>query len=203
MDRQAKLEAFFDKESQWKDQVNVLREIALSTDVEETYKWQFPTYTVGGKNVFALAQFKDWYGIWFFQGVFLLDPLGVLTNAQEGKTKAMRHWKFGAQSQIDKKQVIAYMHEAIQNQLDGKVVKAKSSKPKTVNPLKIPPLLAKALIEDVSLATAFEELSEARKRGYAIYITEVKQESTKLKRLNKIIPLIREGKSIAGLWGGK
>ena len=37
--------------------------------------------------------FKEYFGIWFFQGGTLVDELKVLTNAQEGKTKAMRQWR--------------------------------------------------------------------------------------------------------------
>lgn len=205
MDKRAKLEAFFDKESKWKEKVNVLRDIALSTEVEETYKWQFPTYTVSGKNVFALARFKDWYGIWFFQGVFLKDRLGVLTNAQEGKTKAMRHWKFMDSKALPKKDIIAYMEEAIQNQLDGKVVtvaRAESTKAPQKNFI-IPPHLVAAFKEHKGSEEAFKNLSIAKQRGYVEYIDEAKREATKIKRLDKIIPLILEGKSVAALYGGK
>ena len=204
MDNQEKILQFFTEDSIWKDQVNVLREIALTTEVEETYKWMFPTYTIGDKNVFSLAKFNDWCGIWFFQGVFLSDPLEVLSNAQEGKTKAMRHWKFINHDPLPLDVILAYYKEAIQNQKDGKVVrptKKKRSAP-TDKPVIMPILLVKAFEEDVKLSTAFNSLSHARKRDYAKYISEAKQTATKEKRLDKIIPLILEGKGIAALWGG-
>ncbi len=205
MNKQEKIQQFFTEESIWKDQVNQLRELALTTDVEETYKWMFPTYTVGGKNVFSLAKFKDWCGIWFFQGVFLSDPLKVLINAQEGKTQAMRHWKFANHDPLPREQIVTYLQEAIQNQKDGKRVKPVKRKKgtSTDKPVIMPTLLVRALEQDVNLATAFQGLSNARQRGYAKYLSEAKQQATQEKRLEKIIPIILEGKSVAALWGGK
>ena len=205
MDKQEKIRQFFDEESKWKDQVNQLRALALTTEVEETYKWMFPTYTIAGKNVFSLAQFKDWCGIWFFQGVFLTDPLKVLSNAQEGKTKAMRHWKFTNHDPLPEEMVLTYLEEAIQNQKDGKVVKATKKKrgAPSDKAVILPVLLAKAFEQDVKLSTAFQGLSNAKQRGYAKYISEAKQQATQEKRLEKIIPIIMEGKSVAALYGGK
>lgn len=205
MNKQEKIQQFFTEDSIWSNQVNQLREIALTTEVEETYKWMFPTYTLDGKNIFSLAKFKDWCGIWFFQGVFLSDPLKVLTNAQEGKTKAMRHWKFTNHEPMPIEHILTYYEEAIQNQKDGKVVKPTKKKRGTPSnkPVIMPILLIKALEQDIKLSTAFNSLSQAKKRDYAKYISEAKQEATKVKRLDKIIPLILEGKSVAALWGGK
>jgi len=205
LDKQEKIRQFFDEESKWKDQVNQLRALALTTEVEETYKWMFPTYTIAGKNVFSLAQFKDWCGIWFFQGVFLTDPLKVLSNAQEGKTKAMRHWKFTNHDPLPEEMVLTYLEEAIQNQKDGKVVKATKKKrgAPSDKAVILPVLLAKAFEQDVKLSTAFQGLSNAKQRGYAKYISEAKQQATQEKRLEKIIPIIMEGKSVAALYGGK
>ncbi|MBK7633096.1 MAG: hypothetical protein IPJ13_01585 [Saprospiraceae bacterium] len=42
----------------------------------------------------GLAAFKSYTGIWFFQGGLLDDKQQFLMNAQEGKTKAMRQWRF-------------------------------------------------------------------------------------------------------------
>ena len=204
MTKKEKLAAFFEQESIWMEQVKHLRQLALSTEVEETYKWQFPTYTIEGKNVFALAQFKDWFGIWFFQGVFLSDPRGALTNAQEGKTKAMRHWKFQEVNNLPDKDIIFYMEEAIQNQRDGKVVpNSKPQKSSSTEPIEVPPLLRDAFANDPILVKAFQSLSTAKQRGHCDYINTAKQEATKAKRLTKILPLIKNGNSIAALYGGK
>lgn len=193
MDKLEKVEHFFNEDHHFQRALKVLRELALSAGVEETYKWQFPTYTVGGKNVFALCKFKGHFGIWFFNGVFLKDPLNVLQNAQEGKTMAMRRWKFSSLEEIDQEFVEVYLKEAIENQKQGKVlatIKKKAEK------IQIPALLSDALRTNKKIKAAFEELSTYKQNEYSEYITSAKQEKTKLKRLEKAVPLIEQGKGL-------
>ncbi len=193
MDKTEKVNAYYAQEHVYDMAIAQLRKLALSTEVEETYKWQFPTYTVNGKNVFAICRFKGHFGIWFFNGVDLSDPLGVLQNAQEGKTKAMRHWKFFKEGDMDKTQVLAYMQEAIENQKQGKTTVAVKSK-KTRWP--IPTLLKEALGTDPALESAFKSLTPYKQNEYSEYISEAKQEKTKHNRLKKIRPLILECKGL-------
>ncbi|GMN09488.1 hypothetical protein MTsPCn9_00560 [Croceitalea sp. MTPC9] len=189
MDKSEKIEAYFAEEHHYKKAIGILREIALKTKMEETFKWMFPTYTVDGKNVLAICKFKNHFGIWFFNGVFLKDSLNVLKNAQEGKTKAMRHWKFTAEDQIDKNVVRGYMIEAIENQKNGRVLAPTKSTKKTV----IPKLLSKKLADDKKLKSAFDEFSTYKQKEFYEYIETAKQEKTKLSRLGKILPMIMEG----------
>lgn len=197
MNRSEKVALYFNEEHQFKNAIGVLREIALSTEVEETYKWQFPTYTIGSKNVFAICKFKNHFGIWFFNGAFLKDPKQVLQNAQEGKTMAMRHWKFQKETEIDKKMVLGYYKEAIENQKQGKVLVTVKKKPKAIA---IPELLSEALKKDKMLETAFKNLSPYKQNEYCEYIQTAKQEKTKFKRLEKCITLIRAGKGLNDLY---
>ncbi|MDT0608225.1 YdeI/OmpD-associated family protein [Croceitalea rosinachiae] len=193
MDKSEKLEKYFNEEHHYRGAIGLLRELALSTNVEETYKWQFPTYTVAGKNVFAICKFKNHFGIWFFNGTFLKDPKKVLQNAQEGKTMAMRHWKFESIKEIDKKIVLGYIKEAITNQKQGKVLAAVKKKPKAAE---IPSLLLEALKKNKALEASFKNLTIYKQNEYCEYIQTAKQEKTKLSRLEKSIPLIEQGKGL-------
>jgi uncharacterized protein YdeI (YjbR/CyaY-like superfamily) len=38
----------------------------------------------------GIGGFKSYFGLWFHQGALLTDKAGVLINAQEGRTKALR-----------------------------------------------------------------------------------------------------------------
>ncbi len=193
MDKKEKIAAYFAQEHPFAAEISQLRDLALSTEVEETYKWQFPTYTLSNKNVFAICKFKSHFGIWFFNGVYLSDPLGVLQNAQEGKTMAMRHWKFTKLSQLNEKHVLQYMQEAIANQKEGKVWTAPKKKPAQGL---MPSLLQDALNNDGELETAFHALSPYKQREYKEHIAEAKQEKTKLKRIASILPMIKSGKGL-------
>lgn len=188
MEKASKIEAYYEKESPFKEGLSRLREIVLKTELNEDLKWGSPVYTLGKDNVLGLLSFKNHFGIWFFNGVFLSDPLQVLENAQEGKTKAMRHWKFTDASQIDEPKVRAYMEEAIENSRKG--MKIAPAGPKELN---VPLELQAALTKDPELQAQFEALAPYKQRDYAEHIQSAKQEATKTRRLDKILPMIRQG----------
>ncbi|WP_420602440.1 YdeI/OmpD-associated family protein [Flagellimonas sp.] len=189
MEKLEKLDAYYQKEHPFREGIGVLRTLALQTDCMEEYKWNFPVYTINGKNVFGICRFKNHFGVWFFNGVFLSDPKNVLRNAQEGKTKGMRHWNFLSTTEIEKDAVLAYMLESIENQKQGKEIIAKKS---TVS-LEVPALLKTELSKKSNLKASFEALSPYKQKEYCEYIIEAKQEKTKIRRLEKILPMISKG----------
>lgn len=189
MDKFVKIEAYFAEEHYYKSAIGMLRDLVLKTELEETYKWMFPTYTLAKKNVLAICKFKNHFGIWFFNGVFLSDPKKVLQNAQEGKTKAMRQWKFVSSDEIDEKTVISYIHEAIENQKNGKVIRPQEITKPTITSK----LLIAELKKNKILKSKFESFSNYKKKEFHEYLATAKQETTKKKRLAKITPMIMDG----------
>lgn len=179
-------EEYFDSVPEYLDILKKLRSILLSTELEEKMKWGIPTYCLKNKNVAGIGAFKSYAGLWFFNGSFLKDEEKKLINAQEGKTKGMRQWRFEVLKEIDEALVKSYIEEAIQNQKDGKEIKPEKK------PLIIPDELNEALASDSQLSEAFEALPLSCKREYAEHIAEAKREETKLKRLDKIIPMIMD-----------
>lgn len=169
-------------------ELELLRSILLDTELSETVKWGAPAYTFNKKNVVGLAAFKSYVGIWFHQGVFLSDEAKVLMNAQDGKTKALRQWRFNSIDEIKPDLIKAYIQEAIQNQKDGKELKIERN-----TSLELPELLQKELTANKELRLAFEVFTPGKKREFAEHISEAKREETKLKRLDKIIPMITAG----------
>lgn len=109
----------------WQETLIRLREIFLSTELEESIKWGQPAYSVNGKNIAGLGAFKSYTAIWFHQGALLSDPHKLLINAQEGVTKALRQMRFSSLEEIDETIVKTYLEEAIQNQKAGKYIKTK------------------------------------------------------------------------------
>lgn len=188
MDQKEKIEAFYNKEQTFKEAIGLLRRLAKSTTLEESLKWGAPIYTIKNKNVLGIMAFKEHFGIWFFNGVFLKDPKGVLENAQEGKTKAMRHWKFNNIEEIDEQAVLQYMEEAIANQEKGLVLKKEKS-----TATKIPVLLKEALESNPKAKEQFQLLTPYKQKEYYEYISSAKQEKTKLTRLEKSLALILQG----------
>ncbi len=178
------VEEYIESQEVYKKGLEILRELMLSTDLQETVKWGMPTYTINNKNVIGISAFKHHFGIWFFNGVFLTDPHQILYNAQEGKTKGLRQLRYTDVNEIDKSIILAYVYEAIDNQRKGLEIKpAKKA-------IVIPKELANVLAENDKLAGLFESLTVGKKKEFAEYINSAKREDTKMKRLEKIIPMI-------------
>lgn len=187
-----KVTAYIEKHQKWSPQLQQLRAIFTQTELLKEIKWGAPCYSYNKKLVAGMAAFKNHYAIWFHQGVFLSDPAAKLNNAQEGKTKALRQWRFDAADTIDEPLVLSYLQEATENAKAGKQIKPKRNTNWT-----IPPLMQSVLNESKELAAAYKALTPGKQKDYANYIGEAKREATQRSRMEKIIPMILEGK---GLW---
>lgn len=173
---------------EWQAELVKLRDILNATGLEETIKWGAPCYTDGGKNIVGMAAFTAYFGLWFFQGALLSDPEGVLMNAQEGKTKAQRQWRFESARDIKVRTIMAYVAEAIELNRRGKEIKPDRAKPVT-----IPAELKAVFKSDAKLKTAFDAMSKGCRREYAEYVGEAKREETRRRRVGKIVPMILGG----------
>lgn len=165
----------------------VLRELIGLTELKETVKWGIPVYTINDKNVLGIAAFKTYVGLWFYNGSFLKDEAGVLVNASEGVTKAMRQWRFTSVEEIDDKLVLKYVNEAIENQKQGKELKPERNKP-----IIIPDELQIEFSEDKELENCFNRFTPGKQREFVNYISEAKTTETRKVRVQKVIPLILE-----------
>ncbi len=185
----ARVNAYFEKKSTWASELKILRKVLLNLPLEETIKWGAPTYTYKGKNVVGLAGFKNYFGLWFFQGALINDVYKVFINAQEGKTKAMLQWRFTTKEEIKAEQISDYVHQAIDNLDRGIEIKPQKNTSEVV----IPDLLSKAMNEQNEFKEHFYSLSRSKQREYCEHIQQAKREATKLSRIEKIIPMILNG----------
>lgn len=189
MKKVTSVEEYIENNSHFGEALNLLRNIITKTELEETLKWSAPVYALDGKNVVGLGAFKNHFGIWFFNGVFLKDEKNLLVNAQEGKTKALRQMRFESMNDIDQAAVLAYVKEAIENQKLGKEVKAER-KGKSVT---IPSELKTLFKNQPNVHDSFKALTPGKQREYCEHIESAKREATKLSRLEKITPMILQG----------
>jgi|SRR5690606_21829372 len=176
------------KENKWEEELAQLRSVIEQTPLEKTIKWGTEVYTYKDRNVVTLIGFKHHFALWFTNGVFLSDPYKMLVSASEGKTKAMRQWRFKSQSEIDEHKILKYLKEAIKNEEQGIFLK-----PAKFTPLPIPELLSNALQSNKELNAAFKALSPGKQKEYIQYLVEAKRATTRDSRLEKIKPLILQG----------
>lgn len=170
----------------WEKEIDFLKAIVNKTSLVETTKWGGIVYTHNGKNVLGIGGFKSYFGLWFFNGVFLRDEANLLVSGNE-TTKAQRQLRFNSLAAIDEKLVLNYIKEAIQ--LEEKGVKHKAEK----SPLVLSGYFESFLESNVAIKNAFESFNLTKKKEFAEYIDTAKQEKTKEARLEKIIPMILEG----------
>jgi uncharacterized protein YdeI (YjbR/CyaY-like superfamily) len=175
-----------DKINKWEEEINLLQTIIAQTELVETTKWGTSVYTLNGKNVLGISGFKNYFAIWFFNGVFLKDEKKLLVNAQEGVTKSQRQWRFLTKEEVDNKLVLLYIHEAIENEKQGKCLKPEKKEVIISN------FFEKELNADLSLAEAFRKFAPYKQKEFLEYIETAKQEATKHSRMAKIKLLILE-----------
>jgi len=174
-------------DNKWQEELTLLKSIILKTGLKETIKWGTEVYTHNDKNVIGVIGFKNYFSLWFYNGVFLKDEDKILVSAKDGKTKALRHWQFTSKEDINENLILEYIREAIRNEEEGNVWK-----PQRSGTAEVPDLLAETFTKDEKLKIAFEKLTPYKQKEYIEYITSAKREETKKVRLEKITPMILE-----------
>lgn len=173
-----------DNINKWAEELNKLKSILDKTGLDTAVKWGTEIYTHNGKNIIGFLGFKNHVALWFYNGVFLKDKYNVLVSAND-KTKSLRQWRFTSVHEIDEKKILEYVKEAVAIEEKGLKIK-----PEKHLPVPIPELLVKAFNKNKLLKTAFNTLTSGKQKEYSVYINEAKQEATKLKRIEKITPMI-------------
>lgn len=173
---------------QWTEELEMLAAIMATMPLEKAIKWGAEVFTYNGKNVVSYGGFKHYCTLWFYNGVFLEDKYNVLVNAQEGKTKSLRQWRFTSKAEIDAQKIQEYIKEAIEIEKKGLKIQPQKS-----TPLPVPELLMLALRKDKNLEANFQQLTPGKQKEYIIYINEAKQETTRQNRIEKIKPMIIQG----------
>jgi len=191
-ERNPKIDPYFSKLKQWKEEFELLRNIVLESDLKEEFKWMHPCYTHQGKNIVLIHGFKDYCALLFHKGALLQDPHGILVQ-QTKNVQAARQIRFANVQEIEEKQLIltAYIDEAIEVEKSGMQVEYKNNAE-----YEIPEELHNKFIEIPELKEAFEALTPGRQRAYLLHFSGAKQSRTREARVEKYIGQILSGKGI-------
>ncbi|WP_343658533.1 YdeI/OmpD-associated family protein [Chryseobacterium sp.] len=184
-----KVNFFFEKATQWKEEFEKLRTIALSTELIEDLKWGCPCYTYEGKNIFLIHGFKEYCALLFFKGALMKDPDHILIQ-QSKNVQAARQIRFTDVEQINDLQDILrqYMFEAVEIEESGAKVEMKKTKE-----FEIAKEFQEKLDQDPALEEAFKALTPGRQRAYLLHFSSAKQSKTREARIEKCIPQIMDG----------
>ena len=169
------------KVHRWQEELGLLREIMLESDLLEEIKWSVPCYTFEGKNIAIVAAFKEYCSLSFFKGAGLIDPDGILEKAGENSPPS-RLVRFTSIGQIKKQRasLVALLLAAIDLERFG--YKAPSVHPSQMD---WPDELLDAFERDSRLREAFGALTPGRQRGYLLFFAAAKQSKTRIDRIEK------------------
>lgn len=184
-----RVDGFLDKTSIWKEELTLLRQVLLETDLIEEFKWYQPCYTYDNSNVVILAGFKAYFAVSFFKGALLKDDHKVLVKPGDN-TQSARVIKMTSVEDVSRlaPMIKEYVKEAMKNEKSGlKVVF--ESKSESDYPLE----LQNRFNELPELKIAFEKLTPGRQNAYLLYFNGAKQSATKKSRIEKYESKILEG----------
>jgi uncharacterized protein YdeI (YjbR/CyaY-like superfamily) len=108
--RNPKVDEFLSKAKQWKEEFEILRNIALDCGMTEELKWRLPCYTFENSNIVIIQGFKEYCALMFFKGALLKDPNGSLIKPGEN-SQAQSQIRFtNAQEIIEMDALIKEIH---------------------------------------------------------------------------------------------
>lgn len=185
-----KVDEYIENLAQWKSEFELLRSLVSQSELKEEFKWKAPCYTLNGKNVLMIANFKDFCSLSFFKGALISDPEGRLEFPGEN-SQSVKLMKFNAISQIKKESglIKSFISDAIEIEKRGIKIEKVKDHP-------IPQDIKLALESDLELNKAFNALTPGRQRGYVLHFSSAKQHATKLARIAKYKQRILDGKGI-------
>lgn len=187
-----KVNFFFDKATQWKEEYKKLRTIILGCGLTEELKWGCPCYTLQSGNVVLIHGFKEYCALLFMKGALMQDPQDILVQ-QTKNVQSSRQIRFTSLEQITKAEAVlkAYVNQAIEIEHAGLKVEFK----KTAE-FNMPEEFINKLDEVPGLQDAFEALTPGRQRGYLLYFSSPKQTKTRMTRIDKYVQHILSGKGL-------
>jgi len=191
-ERNTKIDPYFNKLKQWKEEFKLLREIILDCGLTEEFKWMHPCYTLEGKNIVLIHGFKNYCALLFHKGALMKDPHGILVQ-QTDNVQSARQIRFTEAEKIEDMQLIlkAYIAEAIEVEKSGLQVEFKKKEEYAV-----PEELENKFVEIPDLKAAFEALTPGRQRAYLLHFSSPKQSKTREARIEKYMVHILNGKGM-------
>ncbi len=158
-------------------------------EIQETIKWGFPHFEYKGV-VASMAAFQRHAAFGFWKSKLLGGADGLF--ADEGQS-ASRMAKLTSVSQLPTDEVfLTVIREAVA--LNERGLKVPKKPPRRKPKLVVPNDLAVALKKNKNALATFEGFSPSNRRDYIEWITEARQDETRLKRLTTAIEWMAEGK---------
>lgn len=187
-----KVDAYFERQKDWREESQALRKIVLSCGLTEELKWGEPCYTVDKANVVIIHGFKEYCALLFFKGALMKDPNGILIRQTEN-VQGARQIRFADLGEIGQMQDIltTYVQAAVAVEKAGLKVEYRKTEE-----FPVPEEFQLRLDAEPTLKAAFEALTPGRQRAYLLNFAAPKQTKTREGRIEKNVQRILEGKGL-------
>ena len=160
-------------------------------EVEETIKWQSPSFMYKGM-LCSMAAFKNHctFGFWKHKLIF-----GKTGEAAGGKERGMGQFgKIRNVCELPKDAIVlGWIREAARLNDEGIKVPPRA-KPREKKPLIVPDYFRAALKQNKKASETFNNFSYSHKKEYLEWITHAKGEDTRKRRLEKAVKWMSQGK---------
>jgi len=181
---------FIARSTMWPEEMKALRPILLDRGLTEEIKWAKPCYGHDGRNIAIMQGMKDFLALMFFKGALLSDPTGAL-RVQGPNSRSARRLEF---TSVDE---VLRLGDVVATCIDEAVaVEAAGLDVGPAPELVLVDELRERLEADPALRAAFDALTPGRQREYNLHVSDAKQVSTRIARVDKCTPLILEGKGL-------
>ncbi len=184
------------KVNDWREELEILRQIVLDCGLTEELKWGVPCYTHDSKNIAIVSAFKDYCSLSFFKGALLEDPHGILDKPGEHSQSSRLIKYTDPESILEQTEILKeYIFQAVEVEKAGLRVELQQK------PEPIPVELMNKFEELPALKKAFFALTPGRQRGYIIYFSQPKQSQTRESRIEKCLQKIFNGEGLNDKYG--
>ncbi|MGU3374333.1 YdeI/OmpD-associated family protein [Chryseobacterium sp. M5A1_1a] len=188
-----KIDSYIEKSQDFaKSILNYIRETVheYCPDAEETMKWSFPHFIYKGKNLCAMASFKQHctFGFWLEKEMKTMQEItqDIEKNSMFSLGKITKIEDLPSKPQL-KKAILEAM------ELTEMGVTMKKATPSKTE-MEIPDYFQVALHAHSKALVFFEKASPSFRKEYIMWIVEAKTEATRNKRMEQALEWISEGK---------
>ncbi|KAA9010064.1 YdeI/OmpD-associated family protein [Histidinibacterium aquaticum] len=188
--RARRIDVYMQKATQWRAEMEALREIVLATPVHETFKWRQPCYTYDDSNICILSSYKPGATLSFPRGALMKDPEGLLFAPGEN-TRAARFMRFSSVEEVAEREetLRSYLLEAIELVKSGRKVDFEATRE-----IDRPDELIDRLDDDPEYREAFDGLTPGRQRSWCLHFGGAKKAETRASRVEKAREKVLSGK---------
>ena len=186
-----KVDSFLERQDHWREEMSLLRSIAIDCGLNEEFKWGKPCYSHDGGNIAITQPFKSQCAFMFFKGALLDDPENLL-EPPGANSRIARRMMFSSTEDVSaaENQIRAFIEAAVKAEEDGLQVEVEPSND-------VPPEELVEMFGEVDgLKEAFFGLTPGRQRAYLLHFTGAKQSKTRRSRVERATPAILAGKGI-------